>query len=178
MVTDYSYRFKPEMKKFNLGSFLNIAVLAILAYFAYKLFSGKGPVGGLIGDILGTNGPVLTEAAAVQKAINKAQLPKVDDIKMLDRMNQLENKLVAAGWLRQLFPTDSSGVYDLLSDLNKDELDWVFLYWGTRSYNAGIVGRDPEDLDLFGWFNAEISMKYETKLKVLFELSTFKYRPA
>lgn len=164
MKQDFSYRFKPEMKRLDFQSIINIALIGVVAFFAFKVFKGFG--------ILPTSTQA-TEGDSVQKAINNSQLPTgLDIMKLEDRLNRLENKLYSINFV------DSSGIYSLLEDLNSKELDWIYLKWGTREFLAVLFGIDKKNLNLFGWFDEQVNNRYITKLKVLFDKSTFKYKPA
>lgn len=151
------------MKRVDLTSVLDIAVLGLLAYFGVNIFKSGG--------LFGKSGTAKTEGDGLSGAIKNAELPKgVDTMKLEERLNRLENKLYTL-WL-----VDNKGIYELLEDLTGKELDWIYLKFSVREYQHGALD-EKESLGLFGWFDKQLSNKYATKMKVLWSKSTFKYYP-
>jgi len=144
---------------------IQVATIGFIAWLGFKLFKRGG-------GVLSESSTQISEGDSIQKAIDKAQLPiGLDSMKLEDRLNRLENKLYEIDFV------DSSGIYSLLEDLSGKELDWIYLRWGVREYLDGPFGINKKRLNLFGWFDEQVNNRYVTKLKILFDKSTFKYKP-
>ena len=129
MANDYTYRFKPKAEGFDIGVMFNLFVFGVLAYVAINMIN-------YFKNSFLNSKDARSAADVVDKTFDKAIVPsKVDETKLSDVLDRLTVKLNVLFW------PDGNGMVKLLKDLSKDELDWIYLKFGTRVYQHGFLGQ-------------------------------------
>ena len=164
MSNNYSYRFKPAVNGSNFSSVISLAIFGVVAYFGINL------VNYFKNSMLNA-----TEKRAgsdvTDNFFNNAALPVVsDEAKLIDIFDRLLVKLNVLFW------PDGGGIVSLLSGLSKNELDWIYLKFGSRIYQHGWLS-DKKDLTLFGWFDEVLKSWRKDDLVEIWSKSSYRYTP-
>ena len=164
-MTNFAYRFKPAI---NFNSVKNMGfILLVIAVVVL----GKNIINFINGIFQPFKKGVKTqEGEQLQNVIDRLPDPPVDTVRMAQKFNQLNIEL------RAIWGTSGKKLVQILGDCTTAEKNWIYKEFGVRVYQRRFFDK-PIEIDLFGWFDRQLSKNEIKELVTLWQNTKPRYVP-